>query len=159
MPTKNNKQSNYEWLREQIVGKELPDTCMLWPFGADSEGYGQVYVVDIRGYARVHRIAFKLLYGHWPTPCGLHTCDIAACFNPKHIIEGTVRDNNNDCCEKGRQARGEKHGTAVLTEALVHKIRSAYLAEGATTRDLAGRFHISQANVRYIVRRQTWRHI
>ncbi|MGA8310985.1 MAG: hypothetical protein WB755_13210 [Terriglobales bacterium] len=35
----------------------------------------------------VHRLAFRLTYGHWPTPVGRHSCGTPLCFNPRHVIE------------------------------------------------------------------------
>jgi hypothetical protein len=34
-----------------------------------------------------------------------HTCDMPACFNPKHLFVGTATDNNRDMTAKGRNWR------------------------------------------------------
>lgn len=34
-----------------------------------------------------------------------HTCDNPRCINPKHLIGGTLADNNRDRAERGRSAK------------------------------------------------------
>lgn len=41
----------------------------------------------------------------------LHICDNLACFNPKHLMQGTAKDNAEQCIERGRRRPigGGKH--------------------------------------------------
>ena len=41
---------------------------------------------------------------------------IPACCNPKHLLIGTILDNNADRQKRKRQARHEKHWRAKLTK-------------------------------------------
>jgi hypothetical protein len=54
--------------------------------------------------------------------------------------------------------RGEKHGAAKLTEAIVREIRRLYAA-GVTQRELAERHGVDRSCISLIVRRETWKHI
>ena len=63
----------------------------------------------------VHRVAFKLVHGRWPEPCGLHRCDNPPCVKviadehgPSHIFEGSRADNNMDMTTKGRHGMTKK---------------------------------------------------
>lgn len=63
----------------------------------------------------VHRVAFKLVHGRWPMPCGLHHCDNPPCvkviddeYGPAHIFEGTRTENQHDMTAKGRHGQGKK---------------------------------------------------
>jgi hypothetical protein len=73
-------------------------------------------VPDRNGYVRLvwegsrvlrHRLSFFLHYGYWPKVCR-HTCDNPPCYNPTHLLDGTVADNNRDKVLRGR-ARGGGH--------------------------------------------------
>lgn len=81
--------------------------CWLWTASKDNHGYGQIMTFDEKGKRRpikAHRVAFFLMHGRWPKPCGLHKCDTPACVrvDPGHVFEGTPRDNTDDMMRKGR---------------------------------------------------------
>ena len=42
----------------------------------------------------LHRVAFIARHGHDVTHTASHLCDNSACFNPMHIVDETMRDNN-----------------------------------------------------------------
>lgn len=52
-----------------------------------------------------------------------HKCDLAACCNPSHLHVGDHWDNAQDRVDRGRTAKGTLNGRAVLTEAIVIKMR------------------------------------
>lgn len=60
----------------------------------------------------MHRVAYQLYYNDNITPDDVicHKCDNPKCINPKHLFKGTHKDNQEDKCRKGRQAKGEKNG-------------------------------------------------
>ena len=74
--------------------------CWLWTAGPKEGRYG-VILMNGKGEG-AHRVAFFLEHGRWPSPCGLHRCDVTRCVRPTHIFEGTQRDNMLDCHAKGR---------------------------------------------------------
>lgn len=68
------------------------------------------YAPDRQGYMRVwfegratkaHRLSFFLHHGYWPGVCR-HSCDNPPCYNPTHLLDGTVGDNNRDRDSRGR---------------------------------------------------------
>jgi hypothetical protein len=57
-----------------------------------------------------------------------------------------------------RLPRGEAHGQAKLNNDAVREIRAAY-AHGATQRQLAEAYDVTQPLIGYIVRREIWKHL
>lgn len=128
--------------------------CWLWLGRVNKLGYGTGRFRDGTAIAsRLSFIAFKDLIptGHRVR----HTCDNPSCVNPEHLILGTGDDNMKDKVRRGRQARGERHGMARLTEEEVRVIRASSL-----TQDTLGRkFGVSQVMISRIQLRKAWRHI
>lgn len=149
-----------------------PDAC--WPYtGAlNNQGYGaiQTYLGGRRGReVRAHRLAFALHLGHDGDDADralgdlavLHLCDgryargdisYRRCCNPAHLTLGTAADNTAHMWANGRQqdyaserrARGERIGTAVLSDAHVLEMRQRFAA-GETGAALARAYDVSQA--------------
>lgn len=98
------------------------DRCETWAGRKGSFGYGRV--VD-RGVDRAaHRVVYERAFG--PIPPGMvvmHKCDNPPCVKLSHLRLGTHADNQHDKVAKGREAKGEKNGRALLTEADVRDIR------------------------------------
>lgn len=91
------------------------DACWLWTAGVNDAGYGQ-FQVGKRPHLS-HRVSWVLTFGPMPEgACVLHKCDNPLCVNPLHLFLGTKRDNNRDRHQKGRDAKGEKHGSKTHPE-------------------------------------------
>lgn len=99
-----------------------PDACWLWLATKIGDmHYGGFKVAGVMHYA--HRWAWVRANG--PIPDGLkvlHTCDVPACVNPAHLFLGTQAANMADKVAKGRQAKGETHGSRTHPEAFKGQI-------------------------------------
>lgn len=84
-----------------------------------------------------------------------HACDNPCCVNPKHLLIGTHADNMRDMVERGRQARnrGEKSGSAKLTDAQVAEIRATYIVRSREfgTPSLARKFNVTRGQISHII--------
>jgi hypothetical protein len=58
----------------------------------------------------------------------------------------------------GERSAGENHGNAKLTADNVRELRSLY-SDGATLRQLADKFGVSNVSIHNAVARKTWRHL
>lgn len=85
------------------------DACWTW-FGAMFRNkkvyYGHLNVSSITGKVNqtklAHVVSWFLAHGVWPKKNICHSCDNPLCVRPKHLWEGTVKQNNKDMCNKGR---------------------------------------------------------
>lgn len=161
MPSKFSNKTLLEWVKE-VLESHASNECLIWPYCRDVGGYG---IVNVHGITTaVHRLAFQLTYGHYPTPCALHRCDNPPCFNPRHLFEGTRQDNMEDKIRKNRQRgahSGEQNHDAVLTASVVRQIRSEYIAgsRGHGYRSLSNKYGVCRATIRGIVKRIDWKHV
>jgi len=136
------------------VDKHGPNGCWNWTAGEDGCGYGRIKVNGKMAYA--HRVSWELTNG--PIPEGmqvLHHCDNPSCVNPAHLFLGTVADNSRDMVSKERQARGEAHSQAKLTEQEVYEIR-ALLKAGYPQREIASAYDVDYRTINDIKTGKTW---
>lgn len=145
------------WTAETLAaGAAMDGDCLVWrrPGGGR---YGQVR--QDGKFVYVHRLAYTLSVGPIPPGmCVCHRCDNPRCIRPDHLFLGTDADNTRDKVMKGRQSRGESHGTAVLRSADVQAIRGE-VARGRSQRAVAKQFGVGQMQVSRIVRGQRWGHL
>lgn len=85
--------------------QEMMDPALCWPWpGVRNAGqYGDYDAGKSGGHILVHRAAYALQNGE--VPAGLlvrHSCDNPPCFNWRHLLTGTVRDNSLDMVERER---------------------------------------------------------
>ncbi len=140
-----------EWsLAEGDVG------CITdWPYGRN-RGY-PVVTVDRRTTSG--SVLVMELTGR-PKPVGQearHLCGNGkeGCLSPWHLDWGTHYQNIQDMVGHGTMPRGERTGSAKLTEQQVREIR----ASGGTQRAVAVRYGIDQSIVNRIRNGKAWRHV
>ncbi|MGO8948937.1 MAG: HNH endonuclease [Ktedonobacterales bacterium] len=148
------------------VDRTGPAECWPWLGWRHRNGYGGVRWRRSSAYA--HRIAYTLAIGAiLPGMYVCHSCDNPSCCNPKHLRADTPKGNQQESLRKGRkgttthperQVRGERQGSAKLTEPTVRKIREAY-ALGITQAKIAKATHVHRAHISRIVRREDWKHV
>lgn len=100
-----------------------------------------------RGSRLAHRVAYAKARG--PIPAGmmvLHSCDNRRCINVDHLRLGTHAENMRDRLERGRTAKGERHGSAKLTDAQAAEI----LRSPLPVRFLAADYGVSRTTIRDI---------
>jgi hypothetical protein len=128
--------------------------CWDWRGYRNNYGYGAI--VKKGKLVGTHRISWELYRGPIPeNMCVCHKCDNRSCVNPDHLFLGTIRENNIDMLNKGRNVRGERLHTSKLTPDDVIKIRSAQ----KTARQLAIQFGVTKSAIDKIRTRVTWKHL
>ena len=134
------------------VQRGAPNECWPWIASRTRGGYGQLGLE--KKTVRAHQVAYFLTHGAWPL-VARHTCDFRPCCNPKHILNGTQRDNMRDMAERGRcvDHRGVCNPRARLSAADVVQIRSA----NASARDLATQFGVSTNHIWRIRSGAAWK--
>lgn len=131
------------------------DSCWLWT------GYGGRYGWFGIGPGRhcgAHRFAWTLANG--PIPTGMvvrHLCDNGLCVRPDHLAVGTQAENIHDKVKKGRQALGERVGSAKLTVRAVTMARVMFTA-GVGIDKIASCFGVSRTTVERAIHGLTWGH-
>lgn len=137
------------WEKIDIRG---PDECWPWTGNVNRQGYG---VIKASGRSprnpRVHRLVIDAP----PGVDALHSCDNPPCCNPGHLRLGDNMQNRQDSVDRGRQARGERHGHSKLTEAQVLAIRS----DSRKTEVIAKEYGVHPNHVLSIKRRARWQHL
>jgi hypothetical protein len=148
------------------IARGEPGACWEWRGNRDGCRYGKFFASR---YVGAHRLAWMLARGEIPTGLHvLHRCDNPPCCNPEHLFLGTMKDNCADMVAKGRgnrakgarhgrhthpeaTARGERSGTAKLTDQQVEEIRNSQ--DDALT--LARRFAVSRTHIYRVVKKES----
>lgn len=149
----------------------LETGCWEWVGSKRPNGYGHINAGGPdRRMLSSHRVSYELFVG--PIPNGLHVlheCDNHKCVNPEHLFLGTNADNVKDKVAKDRQAKGSKHGGAILHEKDVVAIKEmlrrfpstrkrAELAWGVGA-FLAEWFSVHTMTIQVIKIGKTWSHL
>lgn len=95
--------------------------CVEFTGTKHNSGYGLIIIGGKQ--KRVHRVVYEAVYG--PIADGLivcHSCDNRACCNPEHLFLSDHSGNAADRNSKNRQAIGDGHGRAKITDAQVAEI-------------------------------------
>lgn len=139
--------------------------CWPWQGARNECGYGVIGRGGRdSGNAKAHQVSFFLSRGYWPKRLVLHKCDNPPCVNPRHLYEGTAKQNAHDAIRRGRHSppphfRGEANGRAKLTAPRVRRIRELYRRGTHSLASLARRYDVSKKLVLNIIHRRTWTHV
>jgi len=142
------------------VNKRCPDECWSWTGGLGSGIRAVFWVCETTTYAA--RVMWFLQNGQDPGRLNvLHSCDNAACVNPRHLFLGTLKDNHDDMKEKGRRASfvGAKNSQAKLTDFDVKLMRALHFQNGASMRSIAIRFGVQPSVGQRAIQGDTWNHV
>jgi hypothetical protein len=126
---------------------------------------------DACGYSRmgigknnvmVHRFMY-MLHHQDDDITGLeicHTCDNPWCCCPEHLFADTHQANMSDMVQKGRQNKGEKHRSAILTENDVKDVLDGIM-DGKFTSviQIAKHYNITRAPISTILYGIYWKHV
>lgn len=136
-----------KWLLDNYLAP-VDGPCVVWPFGTDGRGYGQLRVG--RAKIKAHVLALTMRDGAAPPgmeaghgPCHSRLCIV-------HVTWKTHEENMNDRRRDGTAAIPKK-----LTETNVREIRQRRLA-GETGVALATEYGVTPAMVTAIHRRRAW---
>lgn len=141
-----------KWLKAQVGHNG--DECLIWPFGDNGNGYGQVRFEGTSRYP--HRLICAWSNGAAPSPShqAAHSCGNRACVNPRHLRWTDQSANELDKVAHGRDMRGERHHNAKLTEDEVQQIRA--LDGSLTHEEIAEKFGVGSVQVHRVIRRKRW---
>lgn len=134
------KRKGPEYLVDPITG------CWIWQ-GSKHWRWGYGHLAVNRRIRSAHCVYYERLVG--PIPEGLeldHTCHRRDCVNPKHLEPVTPAINTR------------RSQVAKLTEEKVKEIRRLR-ADGVPRRDVAAQFNVTEANIKAITTKLTWRDI
>lgn len=130
------------------------DSIKCWNCVSHCDNGDGYRIIGIKGRnIRLHRFIYEMFNGKIKKGMQIrHTCDNRKCINPDHLLSGTHMDNMIDKMERGRQAKGEYHGRAKLTKEQVTEIFNSL----DTTRVLAKKYNVDQANISCIKKGKNW---
>lgn len=143
------------------VEKGEPHECWPWKRAIRESGHGH-YSVTVNGKTInyvAHRMAWALTHGEPDLNLVvMHVCNHPDCCNPRHLIQGTVRENTRHSKLSGTNARGEKNGHSKMTAAKVRELRRLRKA-GWPLKKLGARYGIDPATAHQIAVGTRWAHV
>lgn len=108
------------WEKVDVRG---PDDCWNWTAYVGTHGYGSIARTG-KSPTTAPRVAYELAYGPMTEREVLHCCDNRLCCNPRHLSQGSSRDNKQDAVKKGRYPLGLKRASGKLSDDQVREIRA-----------------------------------
>ena len=112
-------------------------------------------------YGSVHRLVAKAFLGPPPTPEHevAHNDGTRTNNSDVNLRWATRIENFADKRIHGTALIGENNPASKLTESDVIQIRNLYESGARSRRELAERFGVTKAAIRFVVTRRTWSHI
>ncbi len=131
-------------------------TCLPWPFGRNSAGYGH-FTVDGR-WTLAHRLICERVHGEAPADRSFaaHECGNGhnGCVNPNHLRWKSPKENSADMTRHGTVSRGADRHNVKLTENDIRAIRSRKGLVSA--KDLASVYSVTPGAIHAVWRRRSW---
>lgn len=136
------------------VGKPDERGCRPWlRYVNPRNGYGQVSLAKADAEWFGSRIAtapvVACTLAHGSRPDGmqvLHSCDVRLCCEPSHLRWGTQAENNAEAWGRHRQASGQHHHHAALSDGDVRQLLAEAIT-GTPVVDVAAEFGIDWSHV------------
>jgi hypothetical protein len=127
------------------------DGCWLWAGKPNKiNGYGRIRVNGV--ITGAHRFSYALAHGDIPSGMLIrHKCDTPLCVRPDHLLAGTDKDNAQDCIDRGRKPKGERVGSAKLSNDDVSAIQYFYNKRGWGVVRLARKYKVDRSTIYRIV--------
>lgn len=139
-----------------------PRACWPWMGYRNPNGYGNLSRKRVQPAPIIaSRYVLYLLIGKMPENDALHSCDNPPCCNPRHLRDGTTRENIHDAINRGRfvpppRLVGAAHPMSKLNAQKVAAIRRQ-LAAGERHRVIAQRFKVGRTTITAISSGRLWR--
>lgn len=125
---------NYKvWVANRILARAIKreNGCIEYQ-GNSGHKYGLISITidGNRKSVPAHRALWMAINDRFDLPREVqirHKCDNTRCVNAHHLIDGTVKQNMQDCIERGRKAKVHKYSQRILVhnEQKVAAIRDA----------------------------------
>lgn len=114
-----------------------------------------------KSYYCVHALVLLAFVG--PCPDGLECChfpDRDPTNNQlTNLRYGTRQENHSDAVKHGTAPKGESHGCAKLTEALVRNMRTDRDTGEYSLNQLADKYHVSKKTALLVTSKKIWKHV
>jgi hypothetical protein len=138
---------------DQLV--ETDAGCFEFSGPRNSDGYGILHWKGRKIFA--HRYAYETVFGKIPPGLkACHRCDHPPCCLPEHLFLGDNQANSDDMVGKRRQAFGERHGGAILSEEDVVKVKDLLRMGRHSVTQIAGMFGVSRPTISDIKSGKRW---
>ncbi len=126
-----------------------PELGSCWEYDrGPSQDYGMIWVGSKK--EKAHRVGYQLQHGSIRDDLDvLHHCDNPPCVRGSHLYQGTDEDNSRDKVQRRRQAQGEAHGMAKLSDVEVAQVRQLR-AQGRSYVYIGSVFEVTREHVRQI---------
>jgi hypothetical protein len=156
------RKTSEERFLQYLPNKRPKCDCWEWTGALSGNKYGAFW--DGKNQVKAHRYSYEYfnkteIKNNYIV---MHTCDNMKCVNPQHLVVGTPKMNSEDSVRKGRNARGEKQWSAILTEQEAIKIMAEY-QKPFTIKDeckrLAIKYGVTWRIVQHLIRGTTWKHL
>jgi len=142
---------------DRRIARGGAEDCWNWTGAKNRQGYGQICHLG-RGVL-AHRAAYENAFGVSPgTLVVMHKCDNPSCCNPRHLLLGTVRDNNNDRHRKNRSRGGSSLGECNPVAKITAEQARAIFLDPRPHNHVAAEYGIAFQTVHNIRARKSWGH-